>query len=95
MFWSTIIWCITIFRTSFRAAVVGVFVPTWAIVLLASAEAIRLKQAFYHFVEITVEESGSVSGLVYRACEGINPDVNYGFGTKFKSLEREHNPSAD
>jgi len=42
--------------------------------------------AFYHFVEVTVEESGNVSGLVYLACEGTQPDRRYGFGPQFLAL---------
>ena len=34
---------------------------------------------FYHFVELTIEKSGAVSGCVYRTSEGINPDKDYHF----------------
>lgn len=42
--------------------------------------------AFYHFVEITVGADGTISGLVYMACEGTTPDHRYGFGPRFRAL---------
>ena len=38
--------------------------------------------SFFHFVEITIQESGSVSGRLYKAFEGLRPDGRYGFGER-------------
>jgi hypothetical protein len=37
--------------------------------------------AFYHFVQITIHESGIIDGHVYMACEGTKPDHRYHFTT--------------
>ncbi len=35
--------------------------------------------SFYHFLKITVNINGQISGKIYRAFEGVTPDAKFGF----------------